>query len=102
MLDNKGTFCFTITDPRTREKGIFPGYKLIFDEKFDYTKEDLMFKVLLKNVGGKYVDVGIRDIHQPIEVYDSLLLKAGFKKIKKREITKGHDESYAVLYEVEK
>lgn len=97
LLQDGGVLYFTITDPRTRDRKEFPGYKLIFEEKYEYEKQDLPFKVLLQSSSG-FVDVGIRDYHQPIELYDHILDKIGFRKIKRKDIDIGHDCSYAVLY----
>ncbi len=102
MLNPSGKFIFTITDPRTRHLMEFDGYKLDFGkEEYDYNKEDIPFTVLLKG-GKEYVDVGIRDFHNPIEVYDSLLNSAGFKSIQRVDIKRPQDkDNFAVLYEVE-
>jgi cyclopropane fatty-acyl-phospholipid synthase-like methyltransferase len=102
IMKQDGSFYFTITDPRNRDRMVFPGYKLIFDEQYSYEKQDLPFTVLLETTDKQYVDVGIRDVHQPIEVYDSLLKKAGFTEIKRTEIDDGLDCSYAVLYHAKK
>jgi SAM-dependent methyltransferase len=101
LLSPRGAFCFTITNPRTRHLMEFPGYKLVFDEKYSYEKEDLPFTVLLRKKSGEYVDVGIRDFHQPIETYDALLAKAGFRVINRWELGPS-ERSHALLYEVRK
>lgn len=102
MLDEKGRLYFTITNPQTRHDPVFPGYKLIFDEAYAYEKEDLPFEVHLRRKDGTYVDVGIRDYHQPLETYEQLLKQAGFKEVKKTNIDKDHTCSYALLFEVKK
>jgi SAM-dependent methyltransferase len=102
LLSSKGNFCFTMTDPRTRNDVFFPGYKLVFEEEYAYEKQDLEFKVLLEKRNGDFIDVGIRDFHQPLEVYVSLLQKAGFKNISKTEISDNYVKSYAVLFEMQK
>lgn len=101
MLNPNGKFLFTITDPRTRYLMEFDGYKLDFGNgKYEYEKQDIPFIVLLKSEDNEYVDVGIRDFHNPIEVYDSLLKRAGFKNIQRIDIKRPQDnESFAVLYE---
>lgn len=96
----KGRFIFTITDPRTRDRITFPGYKLVFFQPYDYKKKDLEFKVLLKTDEG-YRDVGIVDYHRPIEDYDHFLKEVGFKDIKRENIyfKEGNERiSYAVFY----
>ncbi|MCX6750663.1 MAG: methyltransferase domain-containing protein [Candidatus Pacearchaeota archaeon] len=101
MLNSSGIFIFTITDPRTRYLMEFDGYKLDFgQEKYSYDKEDTPFSVLLKE-GDKYVDVGIRDFHNPVEVYDSLLETAGFRNIKRINIKRPQDkDNFAILYDL--
>lgn len=98
LLNNKGKIIFTITDPRTRNRIEFDGYKLEFNEFFNYSKKDLLFKVLLFD-GKKYIDVGIRDYHNPIEVYDNLLKKAKFNDIKIKNIKRAKDDYiFALLF----
>jgi cyclopropane fatty-acyl-phospholipid synthase-like methyltransferase len=102
MLNPSGKLVFTITDPRTRHLMEFDGYKLDFDnEEYDYNREDIPFTVLLRSEDQKYVDVGIRDFHNPIEVYDSLLKEAGFSDIQRTDIKRPQDkDNFAVMYEV--
>jgi SAM-dependent methyltransferase len=102
ILTKTGTFCFTMTDPRTRYLLEFPGYKLVFSEPYDYNKNDLAFTVLLETIVKKYVDVGIRDYHNPLEVYINSLQDSGFNQVCIEPINKGFNVSYAVLFTVNK
>lgn len=97
LLSNGGKIIFTITDPRTRDRMEFDGYKLEFTEPFEYSKQDLLFKVLLYD-GKKYVDVGIRDFHNPVEIYENLLNKTKFENIKIEDIKRNKDDyTFALL-----
>lgn len=102
LMHENGGFYFTITNPQTRKDNEFEGYKLKFNEEFEYEKEDTPFEVHLQNEKGEFIDVGIRDFHQPIETYDSLLKEAGFTDVKRKNIDKNHHCSYAILYDVKK
>ncbi|MCK5449286.1 class I SAM-dependent methyltransferase [Candidatus Pacearchaeota archaeon] len=102
LLRPEGHLYFTITDPRYRADGKeYDGYKIVFEEPFSLEKCDIPFKVLLREENGNYVDVGIRDYHNSLKIYDQLLIKAGFSNLIKTEIKRPNDlESFAVLYEV--
>jgi SAM-dependent methyltransferase len=99
LLNQNGSFCFTITNPKERHRIVFPGYKLVFDEEYQYEKTDLPFTVLVEDLEGNYVDVGIRDYHQPLEIYDSILEK-NFSNIKRSNIKEEMSYAYAILYKV--
>lgn len=104
ILSPNGKLIFTITDPRTRDRIVFPEYCLQFDEPYAYEKKDLRFNVLLRTSKG-FEDVGIVDYHRPIEDYDKLLRETGFTKIHRRNITfqeRNKRVSYAVIYSANK
>ena len=73
---------------------------MVFNEPFSPEKRDLPFTVLLQDSGDEYVDVGIRDYHNSLEVYDSLLEDCGFEIVRRENLKRHRDkESFAVLYE---
>lgn len=99
FLKQSGRLCFTMTNPKERHRETFPGYRLVFDEDYDYNRTDLRFKVELEDLNGTFIDVGIRDFHQPIQVYEELLLGAKFSEIKLTEIVGNLPYAFAILCE---
>lgn len=90
--------CFTITNPLERHRMKFPGYRLCFDKPFDYAAHNAPFRVELEDGFDNYTDVGIRDFHQPIELYRNLLQNAGYH-FKQQEIYADLDYPYALLFD---
>ncbi len=101
-LRNQGTFYFTITNPQTRHREDLPGYKVVFDEQFKYERKDIPFTVLLEDEDGKLRDVGIRDFHNPIGVYQENLYNAGFLETRIHELSGKNDFVHALLFECKK
>ena len=102
LLSQKGKFYFTITNPTIRSRNDLPDYKVVFEKEFNYQKEDIPFTVLLEDkLSGEFVDVGIRDFHNPTEVYTTMLKKY-FSKIKIHEIKREREYAHALLFEASK
>ncbi len=97
LLTKKGKFYFTINHPKTRHLP-FSFHKVSFEKPFIYNKNDIPFRVLLKNSKGKFEDVGIRDYHNPIETYVMLLKEVGFKEIITKEVMGKNQPPHALLF----
>lgn len=102
LLKEGGKLIFTITNPNERDRIKFPGYKLKFENNSNKLKLDSIFSVLLENSSGDYVDVGIRDFHVPLNIFEKYLRESNFKNIKKQFISGNLNYSYAVLYSAKK
>jgi hypothetical protein len=85
VLRKAGSLLFTITNPKTRHLEL-PGSRNVFSEPYSYNKGDLPFKVLLLDMKGQYIDVGIRDYHRPLEDYEELLGSTSFSSVSLRKI----------------
>lgn len=97
LLKKEGKFYFTLTNPRNRHlvKGL--GYKIEYFEDYKYEREDLEFIVFLEDQNHKFHDIGIRDFHNPVEVYLNLL-KQDYKNIQIQEIRKDKKLFHSLLF----
>lgn len=102
ILSLNGHLCFTITNPRENYREVFPDYRAVFQEKFEYEKRDIPFIVELDDGNGNYIDVGIRDYHRPVSDYNLLLKKNRFLNTVVSEIYKNYDYPYALLFDAQK
>ncbi|MCA9496200.1 MAG: methyltransferase domain-containing protein [Nanoarchaeota archaeon] len=102
QLNDKGHLCFTITNPRENHRKIFPDYRVIFEEKYEYYKRDIPFRVELKDENGDFTEVGILDYHKPVSDYNYLLKECGFSILSIDEIYRNLPYPHALLYDVQK